>query len=167
MSRVLVTGGAGFIGRHVSEQLRDAGYDVTVMLAPGESGSSVTRLGLRSIVADLRDLPSLDRAVAGHRFVVHMAAIYSLWMKDWQPLYDVNVQGTENVLRASMDAGVERVVYTSSIAALGVLPGLSPADEDTEFNQHGRCAHYILSKHYAERRVRAAQQQGGRYGDRS
>ncbi|MCO4769349.1 MAG: NAD-dependent epimerase/dehydratase family protein [Deltaproteobacteria bacterium] len=160
MTRVLVTGGAGFIGRHVSEQLRDAGYEVTVMLAPGESSASTDRMDLPSTVADVRDLVALDRAVAGHSIVVHMAAIYSLWMKDWTPLYDVNVQGTANVLRACEDAGVDRVVYTSSIAALGVPAGLAPANEDTEFDQHGRCAHYILSKHYAERRVRAAQRAG-------
>ena len=160
MSRVLVTGGAGFIGRHVTGHLLAAGYDVTVMLAPGESPAACERLGVPWVVADVRDLPSLDRAVAGMEVVVHMAALYTLWMRDWQPLYDINVQGTMNVLRACEDAGVRRVIYTSSIAALGIPEGLSPADEDTEFNQHGRCPPYILSKYYAERRVRAAQRAG-------
>lgn len=160
MTRVLVTGGAGFIGRHTCAELLGAGYDVTVMLAPGESGRAVAAMGCATVVGDVRDLPSLDAAIAGHKVVVHMAALYSLWMKDWRPLYAINVQGTENVLDAAKRAGVERVVYTSSIAALGVPPGMTPTTEDTEFNQHGRCAHYVMSKHYAERRVRAAQQAG-------
>lgn len=158
--KVLVTGGGGFIGRHVARLLVEAGHDVTVMLAPGESEQGVHRLGVALAHADVRDLPAVDAAVRGQEVVIHMAAIYSLWMPDWQPLFDVNVQGTENVLAACADAGVRRVVYTSSIAALGVKPGMAPSDEDTEFNQHGRCGPYILSKYYAERRVRAAQRAG-------
>jgi dihydroflavonol-4-reductase len=160
VSRVLVTGGGGFIGRHVVQGLLAQGREVTVMLAPQESASGIERLGVPVVRADVRDLPALDAAVAGHRVVVHMAALYSLWMKDWRPLYDINVQGTENVLAACRRAGVDRLLYTSSIAALGVPPGMAPANEDTEFDQHGRCAPYILSKYYAERRVRAAQRAG-------
>jgi dihydroflavonol-4-reductase len=102
----------------------------------------------------------LDAAFQNQDAVIHMAAIYSLWMKDWQPLYDVNVQGTANVITACRRAGTRRLVYTSSIAALGVKEGMTPSDEETEFNQHGRAAHYILSKYYAERKVRAAQRAG-------
>lgn len=160
MTKVLVTGGAGFIGRHTCGELLRAGYDVTVMLAPGESGRAVEAMGCGTVTGDVRDLPSLDAAVAGHSVVIHMAALYSLWMTDWRPLYAINVQGTVNVLEAAKRAGVERVVYTSSIAALGVPDGMTPATEDTEFNQHNRCAHYVTSKYYAERRVRAAQQAG-------
>lgn len=160
MSRALVTGGGGFIGRHVVRELLDAGLDVTVMLGPGETEALLSGLDVASVRGDVRDLPSLDAAIAGHRYVVHLAAIYSLWMPDWRPLYDVNVQGTANVLRACADAGVERTVYTSSIVALGVPEGREPATEDTAFDQHGRCTHYALSKHYAERRVRTAQAAG-------
>lgn len=160
MSRVLVTGGGGFIGRHVVEQLVDRGDEVTVMLAPDESPAGVRRLGADVVRADVRDLPRLDEVVQGQDAVIHMAALYSLWMRDWQRLYDVNVQGTVNVIAACRRAGIKRLVYTSSIAALGVNSGMAPSDEDTDFNQHGRSAPYILSKYYAERRVRAAQRAG-------
>jgi dihydroflavonol-4-reductase len=66
-------------------------------------------------------------------------------------MYQVNVQGTSNVLRAASDAGVARVVHTSSIAALGLEPGRFPSTEETGFNQHGKAIHYALSKNYAER----------------
>ena len=89
-----------------------------------------------------------------------MAAVYALWTRDWRSLYEVNVQGTANVLRAAGDAGVRRVVLTSSVGALGVPEGTTPATEDTPFDQFGRCAHYILSKHFANLVGRAAQDEG-------
>ena len=129
MSRVLVTGGGGFIGRHVVEQLVDRGDEVTVMLAPAESPAGVRRFGADVVRADVRDLPSLDEVVQGQDAVIHMAALYSLWMRDWQRLYDVNVQGTLNVIAACRRAGTKRLVYTSSIAALGVNSGMAPFKE--------------------------------------
>lgn len=161
MKRVLVTGGAGFIGRHVVGLLAGAGWSVRVMLAPGEPEHLLDGLDVAdTVVADVRDLPALDAAVAGCEAVIHMAAIYALWMRDYRALYDVNVQGTVNVMQACRSAGVKRIVYTSSVAALGVLPGDEPATEDTAFNQHGACPHYISSKAEAELRVRAFQEEG-------
>ncbi len=161
MKRVLVTGGGGFIGRHVVSVLAQAGWSVRVMLAPGEPSRLLDGLDVADVVVgDVRDLPSLDTAVAGCAAVVHMAAIYALWMRDYRVMYDVNVQGTVNVMQACRTAGVERIVYTSSIAALGVLPGDAPATEDTPFDQHGRCPHYIASKAEAELRVRELQEAG-------
>ena len=149
--RVLVTGGAGFIGHHVARLLVERGDEVRVMLAPGESDTSLQGMQCERVVADVRDLPSVRRAVEGCEAVVHLAAIYSLWMRDWRPMYQVNVQGTHNLLSECARAGVLRVVHTSSIAAVGVEPGLAAATELTEFNQHGRAGHYVLSKHYSER----------------
>lgn len=161
MKRVLVTGGGGFIGRHVVRELVGAGWTVRVMLAPEEPAHLLEGLDVaETVVGDVRDLPSLDAAVDGCTAVVHMAAIYALWMADYRPLYDVNVQGTVNVMEACRRAGVERIVYTSSIAALGVLPGEATADATTPFNQRGRCPHYITSKAEAEVRVRALQDDG-------
>ena len=159
--RCLVTGGGGFIGRHVVRELSAAGWQVRVMLAPGEPAHLLEGLDVAEVVVgDVRDLPSLDAAVDGCDAVVHMAAIYALWMRDYKPLYDVNVQGTLNVMEACRAAGVRRIVYTSSVAALGVLDGEASAVEDTPFNQHGRCPHYIASKAEAEHGVRALQDAG-------
>jgi dihydroflavonol-4-reductase len=149
--KVLITGGAGFIGHHVARLLVERGDEVRVSLRPGESDAPLKGLGCQTAVADVRDLPSVIRAVRGCDAVIHMAAIYSLWMKDWRPLYQVNVQGTRNVLDACRREGVSRVVHTSSIAAVGVEAGERPATEETLFNQHGRAGHYVLSKHYSER----------------
>ncbi len=161
MKRVLVTGGGGFIGRHLVGLLGEAGWSVRVMLAPGEPEHLLEGLDVaETVVADVRDLPSVDEAVAGCDAVVHMAAIYALWMRDYRVLYDVNVQGTINVMEACRTAGVERIVYTSSIAALGVLPGEESGDETTPFDQHGQCPHYIASKAEAELAVREFQDQG-------
>jgi dihydroflavonol-4-reductase len=148
--RVFVSGGAGFIGQHVVRLLVQRGDSVRVGLAPGESAGPVADLGVETAVVDVRDLPAVQDAVAGCDGVIHLAAIYKLWMRDVRPMYQVNVQGTRNILEACEAAGVSRIVHTSSIAALGVNPGQSTATEETSFNQHGRASHYILSKHEAE-----------------
>ena len=148
--KVLVTGGAGFIGHHVVRMLRERGDEVRVALAPGESDDPVAGLDVEAVRCDVRDLPAVDRAVKGCDRVVHMAAIYALWMRDWRMIYQVNVQGTTNVLRACMDAGVERIVHTSSIAAVGLRTDGAPSDETEKFNLHGLVPHYSLSKHEAE-----------------
>jgi dihydroflavonol-4-reductase len=149
--KVLVTGGAGFIGQHVVRRLVERGDNVRVALAPGEADRPIASLPVDRILCDIRDLPQVRGAVAGCDAVIHMAAIYALWMRDYRPMYQVNVQGTRNVLEAASDAGVRRIVHTSSIAALGIEGGGRPANEETRFNQHGRASHYVLSKFYAER----------------
>lgn len=151
--KVLVTGGAGFIGHHVVRLLTERGDDVRVALAPGEADVALQGVDCERVVADVRDLPQVRAAVEGCDAVIHMAAVYSLWMLDWRPLYQVNVQGTRNVLAECARAGVQKVVHTSSIAAVGVEPGATPATEETGFNQHGRAGHYVLSKLYSERVV--------------
>jgi len=148
--KVFVSGGAGFIGQHVVRQLVARGDRVRVGLAPGESVAPVADLDVESAVVDVRDLVAVQDAVAGCDGVIHLAAIYKLWMRDYRPMYQVNVQGTRNVLTACEEAGVSRIVHTSSIAAVGVEPGEQAASEETAFNQHGRSSHYILSKHEAE-----------------
>lgn len=154
--KILVTGGAGFIGQHVVRMLVARGDEVRVSLAPGESEAGLDGIDCERVTADVRDLPAVLDAATGRDAVIHMAAIYSLWMRDWRPMYQVNVQGTRNVLNACRRKDVGKVVYTSSIAAVGVEPGIRPATEETEFNQHGRAGHYVISKHCAERVVMEA-----------
>ena len=148
--KVLVTGAAGFIGQHVVRMLEDRGDTVCALLAPTESAEPLADRDCTQVRGDIRDLPCLVAAMEGFDAVIHLAAIYKLWMKDYRPMYEVNVEGTRNVLEAARRTGVSKVVYTSSIAAVGVEEGTLPATETTGFNQHHRSSHYVLSKHYAE-----------------
>jgi len=152
--KVLVTGASGFIGRHVSQLLVARGDRVRATVVPGEDRSWLESQGVETVVCDVRDLVAVERAMSGCQAVFHLAAIYALWMRDVRPIYQVNVQGTRNVLEAARATGVERVVHTSSIAALGVEPGTAKSTEDTVFNQHRNASDYVLSKYYAERAVR-------------
>ena len=158
--RVLVTGASGFIGRHVSELLIARGDQVRGTVLAGEDCSWLEEQGVETTVCDVRDRVALQDAMDGCQAVFHLTALYTLWMKDVRPIYQVNVQGSRNVMEAARSKGVERVVYTSSIAALGVAPGRLPATEETVFNQHRRANHYVLSKYYAERAVREYVDQG-------
>jgi len=158
--KVLVTGAAGFIGQHVVRMLEERGDTVRALLAPGESDSALAGRSCEIRRCDIRDLPGLIPEAEGCAAVIHLAAIYKLWMADYRLMYEVNVEGTRNVLEAARRAGAEKVVYTSSIAAVGVEEGTLPATEGTAFNQHGRSSHYVLSKHYAELAALQAVDQG-------
>ena len=150
--KVLVTGAGGFIGAHVARLLAARGDEVRFGLAPGERESvEGAEIPGDRRVFDVRDLPAVRAAVDGVEAVIHLAAVYSTWTRDARPMYQVNVQGTGNVRRAATDAGVRRVVHTSSIAAIGLEPGGRPSTEGTSFNQHGKAIHYALSKYYSER----------------
>lgn len=159
--KVLVTGAGGFIGAHVARLLAERGDEVRFGIAPGETESAEGMVvpGERHAF-DVRDLPAVREAVDGVDAVIHLAAIYATWTSDPRGLYQVNVEGTENVLRAARDAGVQRIVHTSSIAAVGIDPDGRPATEETEFNQHGKAIHYGFSKYYAERVARRYAEEG-------
>ena len=130
--------------------LEERGDSVIALLAPGESDRALEGRSCTIRRCDIRDLPSVLAAMEGSDVVIHMAAIYRLWMSDYRPMYEVNVEGTRNVLRAARHHGVSKVVYTSSIAAVGVEAGTRAANEDSVFNQHLDSSHYVMSKYYAE-----------------
>src|SRR5262245_19383232 len=117
MDKTLVTGGAGFIGAHVVRLLLERGRAVRVMLAPNESDKPLTGMDVEIVRGDVRDADACHAAVRGCKRVFHLAAIYKIWMPDDRVMFDVNVTGSANVLWACRRAEVERVVYTSSIAA--------------------------------------------------
>ncbi|MEW5736538.1 MAG: SDR family oxidoreductase [Thermodesulfobacteriota bacterium] len=151
MKNVLVTGAAGFIGSHVvADLLQNTGAKVRAMLRPGEDRRSLAGMDVEIVEADMLDREGVKKAVSGMDTVFNLAAIYSIWMKDWKPLYEVNLQGTRNVLWAALAAGVGRVVHTSSIAAIGIAPGKALSDETTPFNQYGLGNHYVLSKYLSQ-----------------
>jgi dihydroflavonol-4-reductase len=113
------------------------------------STSKVRELGGEVVTGDLRDSESLERAVAGCAVVYHVAADYRLWAKDPSELYRSNVEGTRNLLTAARDAGVERVVYTSTVGCIG-LPRDRPGDEASEVHLEQMAGAYKRSKFQAE-----------------
>src|ERR1035437_10873201 len=112
MNPSLVTGASGFLGWHVARVLLERGYRVRALVRPG---SRVDALDVETVTGDLRDAASLERAVAGCGLVFHVAADYRLWAKDSREMYRTNVEGVRNMLTAAQSAGVERLVYTSTV----------------------------------------------------
>lgn len=152
--KVLVTGATGFIGNHVTRLCLERGDQVRVMVMPGEDRSPLDGFDVEFVEANLLDPPSLAKAVAGMEGLYHLAAMYAVWTKDPAAHYRVNVEGANHILRAAMDAGVERVVFTSSIAAVGIAPAGQLANETTMFNGWNYANDYVLSKFMSEHLVR-------------
>jgi dihydroflavonol-4-reductase len=143
---VLVTGASGFLGWHVARLLCERGYPVRVLV---RKGSRVDGLDVEPITGDLRDAASLERAVAGCGLLFHVAADYRLWAKDPRELYGSNVDGTRNLLKAAKQAGVERVVYTSTVGCIGIPPG-GIGDEEQPVAIGDMAGDYKRSKFLAE-----------------
>ena len=120
MKPTLVTGASGFVGWHVARLLLARGHNVRVLV---REASRVPELEIERVTGDLRDPQSLGRAVAGCGAVFHVAADYRLWSRNPHELYQSNVDGTRNMLRAAQSAGVERFIYTSTVGCIGVPAG--------------------------------------------
>ena len=146
MKPALVTGASGFLGWHVARVLRERGYPVRALV---RAGSRVDALDVEPMTGDLRDADSLGRAVAGCGLVFHVAADYRLWAKEPSELYRSNVDGTRNVLEAARQAGVERVVYTSTVGCIGVPDG-GIGNEDLPVSLADMAGDYKRSKFLAE-----------------
>ena len=156
----LVTGATGFVGAAVARAFLRAGHTLRLMHRAGSRLDNLEDLDAERVIGDLTDPASLARAVAGCRYVIHVAADYRLWVRDPAAMRRVNVDGTEALLRAAAEAGVERIVYTSSVAALGLAQGDSPADEATPNLPEDHVGPYKRSKYEAELAVRKLAQDG-------
>jgi dihydroflavonol-4-reductase len=154
MSLVLVTGASGFIGAAVVRALLARGDGVRVLMRPTSDRRNVEGLPVEVRVGSLDEPETLAAAVAGCRFLFHVAADYRLWVRDPETMYRTNVAGTEHLMRAALAAGVERIVYTSSVAVIG-LGGDGPSDETTPSRAEDMIGPYKHSKFLAEERVRA------------
>src|SRR5580704_6032447 len=117
MKPTLVTGASGFVGWHVARLLAERGHRVRALL---RTGSHIPDLDVEIAAGDLRDAASLERAVSGCGLVFHVAADYRLWSRNSREMYRTNVDGVRNMLAAAQSAGVERVVYTSTVGCIGV-----------------------------------------------
>lgn len=158
--RAFVTGGTGFVGGAVVRRLLAEGHHVRALVRPGADTRQLDGLPVERVEGDLRDAASLRHGVAGCQWVFHVAALYSFWGHAWQDYFQTNVEGTRRVLDAARDEGVERVVYTSSIAALGVHEDRSPATEDSPGAVEAHGGPYQRSKALGERVALDAARQG-------
>jgi len=148
--RAFVTGGTGFIGSSVVRALLDRGIGVRALCRPGSSRANLDGLDVEIVDGDVSDIESLRRGIDGCELVFHVAALYSFWVRPVDRIYEVNVEGTRNVLEAALESGVERVVHTSSVAALGRRDDGRPADETTPVRPEAIIGDYKRSKYLAE-----------------
>ncbi len=155
MSITLVTGATGFVGSHVARKLVERGERVRVLTRSQSSGKLLAGLTAERVIGDLTDSASLRVALAGCKRVYHVAADYRLWVADPKELYRNNVEGTRNLLEAAKGAGVERIVYTSTVGALGFTANGTPANEETPVSLHDMIGHYKRSKFLAEKEALA------------
>jgi dihydroflavonol-4-reductase len=150
----LVTGASGFLGAAVVRALLAGGEPVRAFVRARSDRRNLAGLDVELAEGDLNDAASLRAAVEGVRRVYHVAADYRLWTADPAPMYATNVQGSVNVLEAAAASGVERLVYTSSVAVLGINRDRTPADEETPVALSDMIGVYKRSKFLAEQAVR-------------
>ena len=149
----LVTGTTGFVGAAVLRALLDAGHEVRALVRPASDRRNLADLPVEVVIGDLNDAASLRRAVTGCASLFHVAADYRLWIPDPDVIYRTNVEGTRQLLRSALEAGVSRIVYTSSVATLGINPDRRPATEESPVRETEMVGHYKRSKYLAEQFV--------------
>lgn len=154
MARTLVTGASGCVGSALVRKLIAAAHQVRVLLRPTSDLRNIEGLPVEVALGDLADKNSLERALEGCNALYHAAADYRLWARHPQQLYQSNVAGTVNIMQAALKAGVERIVYTSSVATLGLHADGTPADENTPVTLNDMIGHYKRSKFLAEAEVK-------------
>jgi dihydroflavonol-4-reductase len=158
--RALVTGATGFVGAAVARALCLAGWQVRVLARASSDRRNLRQLPLELATGDLLEPASLGEALEGCEALFHVAADYRLGVADPQQLYRCNVEGTRNLLEAARRAGVARVIYTSSVAAVGLPADGSPGTEDTPVALTDMIGHYKRSKFLAEELVREFVREG-------
>lgn len=157
---ILVTGATGFIGANLVRALLEAGRAVRVLVRPSSNTHNLHNLPIETVYGDLLDVSSLRRALNGCHTLYHVAAHYSLWTPDPKTLYSINVDGTASLFQTALDCGLEKVVYTSSVATIGLPPDGQPGDETMFLPLSQAIGHYKRSKVLAEQRAIAFCQQG-------
>src|SRR5271165_2751972 len=155
----LVTGASGFLGSHVARQLVARGDAVRILMRASSTNRAVGDLSLEYVTGDLRDAASLDRALSGVKTVFHVAADYRLWARKSRDIYDSNVGGTKNLLEAAKRAGVEKFIYTSTVATIAVDRPELPT-EATDAKLEEMVGHYKRSKWMAEQEALNAAKAG-------
>jgi len=150
----LVTGATGFVGSAVARALLARGFKVRALVRPESDRQNILGLAVEPMNGRLEDAESLRHAVSGCQAVFHVAADYRLWVRDPAQMMRANLEGTRALMRAALEAGVERVVYTSSVAVLGHAADGKQADEATPSTVADMVGPYKRSKFLAEAEVR-------------
>lgn len=150
----LVTGASGFVGAAVVRALLAAGWRVRAMVRPTSDRRNLEGLAVEFCVGALEDPASLREAVRGTSHLLHVAADYRLWVRDPQAMFRANLGGTRALMEAALEEGIERVVYTSSVATLGTTGTEAPADEEAPSRLADMVGPYKKSKFQAEEAVR-------------
>ena len=157
----LVTGATGFVGAAVARQLVARGEAVRVLARPGGDRRNLAGLDVAVVDGDLTDRASLARACAGIDRLYHVAADYRLWVPRPAAIYRANVDGTRDLMLAAAEAGVGRIVYTSSVATLGLAADGAAADETTPVGLADMVGHYKRSKFLAEEEIQSLVREAG------
>jgi dihydroflavonol-4-reductase len=155
-----VTGATGFVGSHVARVLAEQGAELRLLVRSSSHPKNIQGLKAERVVGDLRDPASLEKAMAGCDAVFHVAADYRLWVRDPEQMYRANVEGTRNILQATRNNRVRRVVYTSSVATMGFTLNGRPADENSPVSLDNMIGHYKRSKFMAEQVAMQAARSG-------
>ena len=150
MKKALVTGAAGFIGSNVVRELLKENVEVRALIRKGENLRNLEGLEVEHVEGNVLDPDSLRPAIKGCDTLFHLAAIYKFWSEDPREIYEVNIRGSNYMLMVAREAGIEKIVYTSSMAAIGIEPGKQPGNEGTPFNMFKHKIDYILTKYISE-----------------
>ena len=151
--KALVTGASGFVGAAVARVLVAQGWEVRALVRPASDRTNLKNLPVAIAVGDLADAPSLAAALSGCEALFHVAADYRLGAPDPAQLYRTNVEGTRHLLSAAVQAGVKKIIYTSSVATMGIPQDGTPGDEGTPASLEAMIGHYKRSKYLAEQVV--------------
>ncbi len=157
--KLFITGATGFVGAHVARAAAEAGAELRVLVRPSSNKAHLAP-GAEQVVGDLRAPAGFAQALRGCDALIHVAADYRLWVPDPAEMYQANVEGTRELLRLAREAGVQRVVYTSSVATMGFRKDGTVVDEQTPVGEANMIGHYKRSKWMAEQVALAAARAG-------
>jgi dihydroflavonol-4-reductase len=158
--RVFITGATGFVGSHVARAYAASGAELRLLIRKTSNLAALQGIAAETVVGDLRAPESLRAALTGCDALVHVAADYRLWVRHPEEMYAANVTGTRELLRIAREAGVARVVYTSSVATMGFKKDGTIVDEATPVSLDEMIGHYKRSKFLAELEAIAAANSG-------
>jgi dihydroflavonol-4-reductase len=160
MSMNFVTGGTGFVGSHVVEKLLSRGEKVRALARPQSDLKNLNGFNVELVRGDLRNPSSFSKALKGCEVLYHVAAEYTLWVRKPEMLYESNVQGSLNIIKEALNAGIKKIVYTSTVGVLGIPKNGSGGNEETPVALSDMISHYKRSKFLAEEAVRRLAQDG-------
>jgi dihydroflavonol-4-reductase len=148
-----LTGATGFVGSAVARRLLEEGFAVRALVRRSSNRANLVGIDLEVVEGDIRDAYLLEKAMRGARHAFHVAADYRLWAPDPREIITTNTRGTRAIMDAALKAGVERIVYTSSVATLRLNDGGIPSDETMPLDEASAIGAYKKSKVLAERLV--------------